>query len=188
MTDNTNLHENSNNRCSVIKCYKQDLPAMRFVGKCYKNNDRVNGFFGHCWGQWFSEGYFEPLEKLITDDFSSVYAEAGDYVALMKCKEGASEDYFEYWIGMFLPADCEVPEGYGYIDIKHTAAAICWFKGPEMELYANEDDCFRMFEEKKLKYSSEQDGGFYSFERYSCPRFTEPDDDNNVILDFGIFI
>jgi len=33
--------------------------------------------------------------------------------ALMRCKDG---EPFEYWIGMFMPANTVVPEGFAYVD------------------------------------------------------------------------
>lgn len=36
----------------VIKTYKQSMPATRFIGKKYGDEDRVNGFFSAKWGDW----------------------------------------------------------------------------------------------------------------------------------------
>jgi hypothetical protein len=37
----------------IIKTYKQEIPARRFIGKKYNDNDRVNGTFGKHWTDWF---------------------------------------------------------------------------------------------------------------------------------------
>ena len=48
----------------IVKMYRQELPAFRFIGKKYGDGDRVNGGFGSQWGEWFQNGWFEALEKL----------------------------------------------------------------------------------------------------------------------------
>lgn len=43
--------------------YKEHLPSLRFIGKCYTNSARMGGF-GHKWGEWFENGWFGILEKI----------------------------------------------------------------------------------------------------------------------------
>ena len=33
----------------IIRTFKEQLPSVRFVGKCYSDGDRVNGNFGAKW-------------------------------------------------------------------------------------------------------------------------------------------
>ena len=47
----------------IIKTYKQSIGAMRFIGKKYGDNDRVNGTFGIKWNDWFEKGLFAIIEK-----------------------------------------------------------------------------------------------------------------------------
>lgn len=175
-------------RWRIAKCYKEPLPKSRFVGKLYKNKDRVEGMFSACWEMWHANGWFDELEKLLTDDFKKAYPEAEAYVGLEKNKYGEGDDYFEYWIGMFLPAGSAVPEGYGYIDFEHEAAGICWVQGPEWEVFCHEGDCYNELVKSGMSIPSEADGGCYIFERYVCPRFTAPDENGEVILDLGFFV
>ena len=37
---------------SIVKTYRQSIPAMRFIGKKYGDEDRVDGGFGKQWGVW----------------------------------------------------------------------------------------------------------------------------------------
>lgn len=172
----------------IVKCYKEKFPKCRFVGKCYKNSDRVDGMYGYYWEKWHAENAFEPLERLLTNEFRAEFPECEGYVGLMKNRDGAGEDYFEYWIGMFLPEGCEVPDGYDYIDIAHEYAGICWIKGNENEVFCHEGECYNKLVESGMTVPSESDGGCYMFERYNCPRFTVPDKNNEVILDLGFFV
>ena len=42
----------------VIKVYKQQVPAMKFVGKKYVGDD----VYSH-WGEWFANGWFDKVEE-----------------------------------------------------------------------------------------------------------------------------
>ncbi|GHU78790.1 hypothetical protein AGMMS49992_30040 [Clostridia bacterium] len=163
----------------ITNVQKVSYPQCRFIGKRYVDGDRLNnGSFGHKWGEFFQNGWFEPLEKL------GGLAEAGDaYVGLMR-----DADPFEYWIGMFFPSDTEAPEGYTYVDIPATDYAICWLYGDEKtgELYGMDahERCVNAAKEHGM---ARKDGG-WAFELYNCPRFTTPDEHGNVVLDYGIEI
>ena len=50
---------------SIVKVYRESLPNVRFIGKKYGDNDRVDGSFGAKWGEWFQNGWFNILEKEI---------------------------------------------------------------------------------------------------------------------------
>lgn len=180
--------KNATKEYKIVKCCKEDFPKTRFVGIRYKDSDRVNGMFGYYWGQWFEEGRFDILEKLLTDEFMNVYPDADAYIGLMKYRNGADKDYFEYWIGMFLPNNCEVPEGFEYIDLDYDAVGICWVQGKEENVYCVESECYDRMKEKNMKMKFAKDGGYYFFERYGCPRFTTPDENGEVILDIGYFV
>lgn len=167
----------------IIKVYKEHLPSLRFIGKRYTNADRIGGF-GHKWGEWFENGWFETLEKL---------GEANDiengYLGLMRCDSGF-ENSFEYWIGMFLPVETAVPEGFEFIDLKESDVAVCWIKGKEDEgIYAMHDACIAKVQENGMGNFREDDNNRACFfERYNCPRFTTPDENGDVILDYGIYL
>ena len=51
----------------VVKTYKEHLPAVRFVGKMYTDEDRVDnprGGFNVCWTEWHKNGWMDILRKL----------------------------------------------------------------------------------------------------------------------------
>ena len=168
----------------IIKVYEERLPSLRFIGKFYTNVDRIGGF-GHKWGEWFGNGVFAELEALgeLTD------IENG-YLGLMRCDGSDFENTFEYWIGMFLPVNTPVPEGFDFIDFGASHVAVCWIKGKENDgLYSMHDACIAKIQENGLNNLMNDDQNrAYFFERYNCPRFTEQDDDGNVILDYGIYL
>lgn len=168
----------------IIKVYKEHLPSVRLIGKRYTNADRIGGF-GHKWGEWFEKGWFSVLENLgeLTD------IENG-YLGFMRYNCNEQGDTFEYWIGMFFAVDTVVPEGYEYIDLDESDIGVCWIKGKENEgLYGMHEACMTKYQEKGVGTFREDDQGrICFFERYQCPRFTTPDAEGNVILDYGIYL
>ena len=168
----------------AVRIERQRLPASRFIGVRYGNGDRKNGGFSHLWGQWFESGWFDVLEALQTATFRAAFPDADAYCGLMCGRPGVPED-FSYWIGMFLPPDAEIPEGFQAIDFGPAEAAVCWLKGQEDELYRREEDAVSLLRREGFQPASLPDGRCCFFERYACPRFTAPDGGGSVILDMG---
>ena len=168
----------------IVKVYRQEVPALRFIGKKYGDSDRVNGGFGVQWGQWFQNGWFDALEKALGSG-KAVYEDGDAYLGMMRYKEG---EPFEYWIGMFFPEGAAVPEGFGSVDFPASTLGVCWLKGPEGELYGQEHRCAAALEEKGWQIPPEKDGSWWFFERYGCPRFTTPDENGRVILDICHYV
>lgn len=169
----------------ITKTYAESVPAMRFIGICYSDADRVNGGFGVKWGEWFQNNRFEPLLKLTTEAFKESYPDADDSIGFMRWKEG---EPFQYWIGMFVSAGTPVPEGYDYVDLPAARLGVCWLHGPELELFANEPKCAEKLASEGYEVIQDTSGAWVFFERYGCPRFTTPDADGNVILDICHYI
>jgi hypothetical protein len=162
----------------IVKVYKERYPALRLIGKRYTNSDRGPAGYAHKWGEWHQQGYFADLEKL------GSAPEHGDaYVGCMRCL-----DEFEYWIGMFFPAGTPVPEGFSHEDIPAGEVGICWIYGREDngEIYGQQahDKCVASIREAGWQVAD----GTWFFERYNCPRFTTPDEQGKVILDYGMYL
>lgn len=169
----------------LIKSYRQEVPALRFIGKKYGDADRVGGGFGKQWGEFFENQWFDQLEGLSPDDPKGIYEDGDAYIGLMRWKDN---EPFEYWVGMFLPAQTKVPEGFGCVDFGAASLGVCWLYGPENELYMQEELCAKRLESDGYKIVAGEDGAFWFFERYGCPRFTTPDEKGNVILDICHYV
>ena len=85
----------------IIKVFREEIPAMRFVGKKYHD------YSG--WGEWFANGWFDTVENSMggTGKILELWENGGAYVGLECRKDG---ELLEYWIGMFAPENAEVPE------------------------------------------------------------------------------
>ena len=45
----------------IINAYIEESAACRFIGKRYTPADSVGGSYGHKWGEWWANNWFEPL-------------------------------------------------------------------------------------------------------------------------------
>lgn len=179
------FHLGGNKMYEIVKTYKQLITAMRFIGVKYGDEDRIDGGFGAKWDEWFETERFKELELLAKSDFKSAYEDSEAYIGLMRWKEG---DKFEYWIGMFLPEGTTVPDGYGYVDFPASNLGVCWLHGAVEELFCNEDKCAEKLSENGHEIVTDETGAWWFFERYGCPRFTQPDKEGKIILDICHFI
>jgi len=162
----------------IIKVFKEDIPSLRFIGKKYSG-------FGH-WGEWWQHGWFDVLENAMggTDKILSVWENGGGYVGVERRATGQP---FEYYIGMFAPIDAKVPDGFVSVDMHDLALGTCWIYGKEKEVH-NTSACKGKLTEKGYKIWKDSEGGEWSFENCLCPRYTTPDENGNIVLDYCYFI
>lgn len=156
----------------IQKVYRETLPKAKIVGLVYGDSDRNQfGSFSDKWGEWFRENRFAALAALNPVDDA--------YLGAMRM---TGENSMEYWIAMFLPADAAVPEGFDSVDFPQTDVVTAWVHGTEDggDVYMAHEQCVAAAKDQGLEVT---DDGWY-FERYVCPRFTEPDRDGKVILDY----
>lgn len=149
---------------------RESARDVKLIGRKYKD--------GSHWGEWWSKGLFDILEKL--PNVSSL--NDNGYIGLMQ----SGEDGFEYWIGMFFESGTDAPEGFEELYIESAEFEVFYLCGSEEsgELFGDVPHrlCVsRLFEEQL----SEKKGGI-RFERYNCPRYTTPDENGKVILDYAI--
>jgi len=168
----------------IIKTYKETLPSLRLIGKRYGTGDFVDGSFGAKWGEWFQNGWFDELEKLGMADNTE-----NGYLGFMRCNNNENE--FEYWIGAFFTPGTEAPDGYQFLDVDGGDVGVCWIKGSQEDgsIYGMHDGCEKALKENNMgDFMYDEKRFLYHFERYNCPRFTEADEQGNVILDYGIYL
>ena len=164
----------------IIKTYKQNVGAMRFIGKKYGDGDRVNGTFGAKWCEWFENGWFSVIESQISVGMRDIYEDGDASIGLMR---GGHGKLFEYWIGYFMPENTTVPEGFEHIDFPKGDLGVCWVYGKEEEVFCLEEQCVEGLEKNGFVINYD-----LCFERYACPRFTTPDEKGNIILDICFYL
>ncbi|RKJ21406.1 hypothetical protein D7X48_05505 [bacterium D16-50] len=163
----------------IMKVFKEEVPAMRFIGKKYHD-------YGG-WGEWFANGWFDVVESSMggTDGILAIWENGGAYVGLERRKNG---QLAEYWIGMFTPENTIVPEGFEYIDFPKSSMGTCWVYGKEEETHAAVCNCRKALQDAGMEADTDCSGAETSFENCLCPRFTTPDEKGNVILDYCYYI
>lgn len=155
----------------LLEIKKESWPAGRLIGRKYTGAPD--------WKEWWEKGWFEVLEQ------NQCLPMNGDaYIGAVHIVDGMPER----WIGMFFPADCVVPEGFQSVDIEPLDYAVCYLSDKEgsggfftMETH---DMCLEALRAEGFVRKEDH----WCFERYNCPRYTTPDGEGNVILDYGISI
>ena len=149
----------------------QTCEKARLIGKRYRGAPN--------WGEWWANDWFSVLEKQPRHPFNE-----DAFLGAVRIKDGVCER----WIGMLFKADAEIPEGFEFADIGDMEFAVFFLYGKEgaNDFYAMEthDMCLEKLGELNLS-RKEND---WCIERYQCPRFTTPDEEGNVILDYAIAV
>lgn len=131
------------------------------------------------WDEWFSGNkfcFFDNLPEGKTDN---------SYSGLMLVNERAGK--LVYWIGALVSDDVDAPEEFESCQIPSANAYTFYIKGiDDPALYAMEGECFGRVPPEELFIDA--DGCVASIERYNCPRFTTPDENGEVILDFCVLV
>lgn len=155
----------------ILEVRLESCPATRLIGKKYEGNAN--------WAEWWANDWFSQLETQPCIPFNT-----DAYIGAVHIVDGRPER----WIGMFFPVDAEVPDGFAYVDIGPMDYAVCYLyeKEGSADFYAMDTHnlCLEALRERGLKRKEDD----WCFERYNCPRFTTPDEQGNVILDYGISI
>lgn len=162
----------------IVKFYQDTLPDIRLIGRKFGESDRdEQQTFATIWNEWLNNGTFDQLEKLGPHEKNE-----NSYMGAMRNENGV----FEYWIGMFFPRTVEAPSGFESIDIPAAKLAIAWYKGEDTpQLYQGcHEVCIARAKEEGLK--PKEHGWF--IEKYNMPRYSEPDENGEVILDYCIFL
>lgn len=155
----------------IVNFGRESCPATRFIGKRYAGSPN--------WGEWWENGWFDVLEKL-----PQLAINDNAYLGAVRIMDGAPE----WWIGMFFPADTEVPEGFDFVDIEPMEYAVFYLYGREDngELFGMEPHNMCLEDLKARGLVRKEDD--WCFERCNCPRFTTPDEHGKVILDYALSI
>lgn len=161
----------------IIQCERISHPPLRFIGKRF--TDYPN------WGLFWENNWFDDIEKAgaraaLNDD---------SYCVLT----GFTPEGIEFYLGEFFPANTRVPAGFDYADLPAMDAGMCYIKG-------SVGDCvnFVMTQRDQLLSELAKNGmtvtqgttppRWASFERDNCPRWTTPDEDGEVILDYALYL
>lgn len=155
----------------ILGIKKESCPATRLIGKRYEVCPN--------WGEWWENNWFATLEKMQTIPFN------GDaYIGAVHIVDGMPE----YWIGMFFPANAEALEGFEYVDIEQMEYAVFYLQDKEGSGDFYTMDTHNVCLEELKAHGMQRKEDDWCFERYNCPGFTAPDENGDVVLDYGVSI
>jgi predicted transcriptional regulator YdeE len=161
----------------IKKVYKQEIPALRFIG--------VKQYFNNGWDDSVWDA-FNKIETSLGKSLETIYEDGNAYCSLYKHDEGEQMEY--YYAGIFTPEGSKVPDGLFYRDFVKSTLGVCWIYGKQNEVHGHWSECKKIIEEKGHEILYDTDGAHWHFERDGCPRFTTPDEKGNVITDVCYYI
>ena len=165
-------------KAELVKFEIIEQPEIVIVGKLIRvNHDDLQAGKNPIpafWGKCFEEGTFTTLEALANFIHNPAYV-------------GYMNSDYEYICGMMMKPGVPVPEGFAAHTLEPTKVAVGWIKGKkdnEPAIYANAHTLTeKAMLEKGMKFNSYIKLG-WCMEVYTCPRFTTPDENGDIILDF----
>ena len=159
----------------------KELPTVHLVGKeiryseeaHMKGDNRIPGL----WDQCFSEGIFAQLES------QADYLYDDSYVGVMLDWD-KGDGNFSYVCGMLMKPGVSVPEGFICHTLEAAKAAVGWIRGKDT---ADVCSTAHAMTEERLKAEGHNCQQMrWCMELYNCPRFTTPDENGDIILDYYI--
>ncbi len=165
----------------LIQFEVKELPKLVVVGKALRHNMEAlmkgDNPIGGFWDKCFGENVFAPLEA----QGSRIYDPS--YVGIM-CDWDRGDGDFSYIVGMMMRPGATVPEGYDTWEIQPTKAAVSWLRG---ENVGDVCSCAHGATEQAMRERGIAPEGMpWCMELYNCPRFTTPDDQGRITLDYYI--
>lgn len=163
----------------LIKLETIDLPKVYVVGKEIKVNMeemmKGNSPIGEFWEKCMNDDTFETLQK------QNVYS--NDYVGFMTDWD-KGDGNFIYSCGMLLLDSIAPTDEYTVREIAPTKIGLSWIQGKDItDVCVNAHDMTI----EALKENGQAIGNMsWSMEVYNSPRFTNPDENGNIILDYYV--
>jgi AraC family transcriptional regulator len=174
------------NPVGIYKTYQQKIPALRFIGKKYTEPpsesvfDRIRVNLDN----WRVNSVFDAIEQQSGKDPKMIYEGGDSYVSLMRKK---SDGFFEYWLGMFMPENTEVPDGYEKMDFPESTLGVCCVYGKRDLIIKYDLDCRKKLAEEGICKTEETDTGWF-FQRFNWRRYFETDVYRKRILEYCYFM
>ena len=153
-------------KAEITKVYRQEVPALRFIGKKYNDSDRVNGTFGARWMEWFRNGWFDVIRKQTDIDLKSLFEDGDAEIGLLRNKANGE---FEYWIGLYMPENTPVPDGFVYHDFPKSVLGVVQLFGTGNQVYFQNDRCREELERLGYEVIKDHEGTIWNLERGGGP-------------------
>ena len=147
---------------SVRHVERVALPPLRLIGRT-----------GTRWADWWANSWFDTLEHHTVPPCDP------DYMDCYRICNGQEEA----WIGMLFPQNALVPESFHTVELPAADYALIYLRGREddPDLYgpAARALCIQAMAEQGMTPAPG-----LMLVRYNCPRFTTPDAEGCVTVDY----
>jgi AraC family transcriptional regulator len=168
------------NSSGIKKIYKQKLPALRFIGKkCVETSETANVL--DLLADWQLKGRLKKIKKQSDIDYKTFFEGGNAYINLVRKKDGGMD---ERWMGMFMPKDTEVPQGYEAVDFPKSALAVCSVYGQKNEIVNYETECRNKLTEESFVIKN----GQWYFLRFNWRKFFQLDIYGKIVLEYCYFL
>jgi AraC family transcriptional regulator len=174
------------NPVGIIKVYQQKMPTLRFIGKKYTEpfNDSVFDTIRGNLDSWRLNSAFDAIEQQSNKDPKTIYEGGDSYISLMRKK---SDWLFEYWLGMFMPEETEVPHGYEMMDFPNATLEVCRVYGKRDLIVNYDSNCRKKLAEDGVYEARETDTRWF-FQRFNWRHYFEDDKYGRKILEYCYFL
>ncbi len=110
----------------IKKVFREEIPAMRFIGKKYHD------YSG--WGEWFANGWFETIENSMggTDKILEIWENGGAYVGL-ECRKTVR--FWNTGLECLRPKIQLFQKGLRISTSPKSSLGTCWVYGKEEEVH-----------------------------------------------------
>ena len=172
------------NQAGIIRTWKQEMPALRFIGRKYtEGEDDIYRKIHINLGNWCLNHTFDAIEKQSGRDLKTLYEGGDSYISLVRKN---NDGLFEYWLGMFLPEGTDVPAGYEMIDFPESTLEVCRVYGKKNSIIHYDAQCRKRLAEENIH--KEPDGTEWSFQRFSWRSFFGEDRFGKRIVDYCYYL
>jgi len=170
----------------IIETYKQKIPQTRFIGKCYK--EKLSDFsykkILDSFNSWCTAKQFEKIEKLSDFDLKAFYDGANAYICMIRKTE---DGFIEYYLGMFMPKETDVPKSYDTIDFQKSEIAVSCVYGKRNQIINYENECRKkLVKENLIKKTADTKEWF--FLRFNWYKYFNEDKFGSSILEYCYYV
>jgi len=176
---------------TLVKLEIIDQPELVIVGKLARPNPNdvaaSKNTLPAFWEQCFADGTFTALEALADFIHDPAYVGYADDLNFVP-----PDGDFDYICGMMMKSGTPVPNGFVARTVLPVKVAVAWVKGKDaVDICTNANAnahvlTMKAMAERGLKPNEEFRRRCWCMEVYNKERFTTPDAEGNIIVDFYV--
>lgn len=173
------MHGGSESMNTLVKFDIITLPKLYVVGKELRYSDEAlntgDNRLPDFWDECYRENIFAPLESQASYVFDSSHV--GVFLDW-----NLGDGDFSYAVGLLMKEGVSVPDNYFIRELPETDVAVGWIKG-KFTGRGGYGSVYDLVTKAMSEHGRSNTKMTWCMEMYNCPRFTEPNEDGDTILD-----